>query len=174
MQEENSREGSCNLGVLWLRVPPLNSVGEGCSITWFFSDAWIPKRTGLRDVLTSDFGRQHAPLKKWKQSLTVMCCSLAEQAAFAVQGALTWKSLMSLAMNIVAYVAWPYFYTCFAFWLFDWIDCNFDCRHGWFHALNSDVVALLYLTNLLLNYSDESSSMKFLIESSLILLYHSV
>ena len=64
------------------------------------------------DVLTSDFGRQHAPLK-WKQSLTVMCCSLAElllvcsaakiQAAFAVQGiALTWKSLTSLAMKIVA------------------------------------------------------------------------
>ena len=39
VQEENSREGSCNLGVLWLYVPPLNcvlplnSVGEGSSIT---------------------------------------------------------------------------------------------------------------------------------------------
>ena len=66
------------------------------------------------DVLTSDFGRQHAPLK-WKQSLTVMwrnfclaelllVCSAAKiQAAFAVQGiALTWKSLTSLAMKIVA------------------------------------------------------------------------
>ena len=58
VQEENSREGSCNLGVLWLCVPPLNcilllnSVGEGCSMTWFFSDALIPTRTGLRDVLT--------------------------------------------------------------------------------------------------------------------------
>ena len=30
-------------------VLPLNSVGEGCSIT---SDALIPTRTGLRDVLT--------------------------------------------------------------------------------------------------------------------------
>ena len=55
VQEENSREGSCNLGVLWLCVPPLNcvlplnSVGEGCSIT---SDALIPTHTGLRDVLT--------------------------------------------------------------------------------------------------------------------------
>ena len=55
VQEENSREGSCNLGGLWLCVPPLNcvlplnSVGEGCSIT---SDALVPTRTGLRDVLT--------------------------------------------------------------------------------------------------------------------------
>ena len=60
VQEENSREGSCNLGVLWSCVPPLNcvlplkSVGEGCSITWFFSDALIPTRTGLRDVLSSE------------------------------------------------------------------------------------------------------------------------
>ena len=29
VQEENSREGSCNLGVLWSCVLPLNSVGEG-------------------------------------------------------------------------------------------------------------------------------------------------
>ncbi len=35
-------------------VLPLKSVGEGCSITWFFSDALIPTRTGLRDVLSSE------------------------------------------------------------------------------------------------------------------------
>ena len=56
VQEENSREGSCNLGVLWLCAPPLNCVlplnrmGEGCISTT--SDALIPTRTGLRDVLT--------------------------------------------------------------------------------------------------------------------------
>ena len=33
----------------WNCVLPLNSVGEGCSIT---SDALVPTRTGLRDVLT--------------------------------------------------------------------------------------------------------------------------
>ena len=51
LQEENSRQGSCNLGVLWSCVLPLNSVGEGCSIsiTRFFS--------GLRDVLSSEVAR---------------------------------------------------------------------------------------------------------------------
>ena len=82
MQEENWREGSCNLGVIWLRVPrwncvlPLNSVGEGCSITWFFSDALIPTPTGLQDVLTSDVFAE-----KRKTDLLMHCMRMQIQSA---------------------------------------------------------------------------------------------
>ena len=62
LQEENSRQGSCNLGVLWSCVLPLNSVGEGCSIsiTRFFS--------GLRDVLSSEVARWVWRSLSWTRS----------------------------------------------------------------------------------------------------------